>query len=233
MRIMLKQAKIHISNLVILGRPLCIFANAEENNFTTYLFVGRIHFMKSSNVLSQILEAAESLVQTRGYHAFSFKDLSNLIGIKTSSIHYYFPTKSDLGRALVARNIEKTILVLNQIRKKNNFNNQLISYIRIIAAHTYQDAGKMCLGGMLAIDVQTLNTAIQEELQRFFHIHEKWIEETLELGRNAGEFSFMGKADIRARTIMSSIEGVLILTRLYEQDKRLEELKDIINLIVK
>jgi TetR/AcrR family transcriptional repressor of nem operon len=42
-------------------------------------------------------------VQARGYNALSFREIAKDVGIKSASIHYYFPTKGDLGVALAKR----------------------------------------------------------------------------------------------------------------------------------
>ncbi len=36
------------------------------------------------------------LIRTRGCNGFSYRDLAEHVGVKTSSIHYYFPGKDDL-----------------------------------------------------------------------------------------------------------------------------------------
>ena len=73
-----------------------------------YLLVDRLDLPSMNNTIyEQILLVAESLIQSRGYNAFSYKDISEIIGIKTSSIHYYFPTKADLGKQVVIQHIEK------------------------------------------------------------------------------------------------------------------------------
>src|SRR5690242_7158071 len=61
--------------------------------------------MNKNPVYNNILDIAENLIQTQGYNAFSFRDIAEAAGIKTSSIHYYFPAKADLGKAVVARHI--------------------------------------------------------------------------------------------------------------------------------
>ncbi len=48
-----------------------------------------------------LLKEAEALMRTRGYAAFSYADLSERIGIRKASIHHHFPTKEDLGNALI------------------------------------------------------------------------------------------------------------------------------------
>ena len=54
-----------------------------------------------SPVREQLLEHTLVLLGTRGYNGFSYRDLAELVGVKTSSIHYYFPTKEDLALAAV------------------------------------------------------------------------------------------------------------------------------------
>src|SRR5262245_14765717 len=50
-----------------------------------------------------VLDVAERLAQTRGFNGFSYADVSAVVGVKTASLHYHFPSKADLGRALVER----------------------------------------------------------------------------------------------------------------------------------
>jgi len=57
----------------------------------------------ATETATQLLDAAQTLVERRGYNAFSYKDLATDIGIKTASIHYHFPAKADLGIALMDR----------------------------------------------------------------------------------------------------------------------------------
>src|SRR3954468_11619031 len=48
-----------------------------------------------------IIQAAADLLQKVGYRSFSFRDLAEVVGIRSASIHYHFRTKADLGVALV------------------------------------------------------------------------------------------------------------------------------------
>ena len=51
----------------------------------------------------QILDLAEMLIQTRGYTAFGYQDIADRLGIRKASIHYHFPSKTNLGAAVVDR----------------------------------------------------------------------------------------------------------------------------------
>ena len=58
---------------------------------------------QKSETAEQILDLAETLIQTRGYSAFSYQDIADDLGIRKASIHYHFPSKTDLGVAVVDR----------------------------------------------------------------------------------------------------------------------------------
>lgn len=64
------------------------------------LSIGRMGYIMN-NTRERILKVAENLLQNNGYNGFSYKDIANHLGIKTSSIHYYFPTKETLGIELI------------------------------------------------------------------------------------------------------------------------------------
>src|SRR5256714_7189456 len=62
---------------------------------------------QKSDTAEQILDLAETLIQTRGYSAFSYQDIADSLGIRKASIHYHFASKADLGVAVVDRYIER------------------------------------------------------------------------------------------------------------------------------
>ena len=54
----------------------------------------------SGDTKDRIMLAARLTVQDRGYGGLSFRELAKEVGIKSASIHHYFPTKGELGSAL-------------------------------------------------------------------------------------------------------------------------------------
>ena len=52
---------------------------------------------------TRILDSAESLVQVRGFNGFSYADVAAELAVTKASLHYHFPGKAELGRALIAR----------------------------------------------------------------------------------------------------------------------------------
>jgi len=180
--------------------------------------------MKKQEIYRQILNVAEHFIQTQGYNAFSYKDISALVGVKTSSIHYYFPTKADLGKAVVKKHIDSLCDGLEQLidNKSLSCRKKLERFIDGIIAKTYLDKQKMCLGGMLASDVLTLPEVIQKEVRIFFTRLEDWIKRLLMESIDKKEFQIERKT-IKNETlfIFSLIEGALLLARLFQDEGHL------------
>lgn len=173
-----------------------------------------------TSVRDQILDYAQALVQTRGYNAMSFRDLANEIGIKTSSIHYYFPSKEDLALALVNRYRESFKDALSTIDSETKDPNlKLKRYVDLFVATVR--AGKICLCGMFASDQLTLPASTQSQVKKFFIENEEWLAKLLNEGREQGKFTFEGSALNKAETIFSMLEGTMIAARLFKDEKRL------------
>ena len=61
-----------------------------------------------SDVKTAIMDAAERRMQLGGFGGFSFREIAADVGIKSSSVHYHFPTKEDLAAAVIRRWAEET-----------------------------------------------------------------------------------------------------------------------------
>lgn len=184
--------------------------------------------MSKQIVYDKILEEAKTLLQKRGFHAFSYRDISNIVGVKTSSIHYYFPTKEDLVRTVVAQHKEETKVMLDALLNEQTKNNKqkLSIFLECIFASTYLKERRMCLGGMLAIDVLTIEGGVQEEIKAFFDLLTQFLTELLYQGKEQGEFSFQGDPEERAKNILAQLEGALLLARLHREEQYLKSAKN-------
>ena len=174
---------------------------------------------------TQVLDEAQELAQTRGYNAFSYRDLAHRIGIKTSSIHYYFPAKEDLGTALVARYRTTFKDALTNIDAQTDDPLRKIASFAELFVDTLL-AGRICLCGMLATDFPTLPEAVQQQVQTFFSENELWLEKVLKNGRDQGALHFKSTPKAMAKTIFSTLEGAMIAARLFNDDKRLRSAAD-------
>lgn len=176
--------------------------------------------MSGNPVKDKILDYAQTLVQTRGYNAMSYRDLADEIGIKTSSIHYYFPTKEDLALALIDRYRDAFKAAVAGIDAQTTDPSLRFKRFVNLFVETVRH-GKICLGGMLASDQATLSDATQAHVRKFFVENETWLADLLKEGREKGKFEFTGSPATQAETIFSMLEGAMIAARLFNDEKRL------------
>ena len=167
-----------------------------------------------------LLDAAQDLAQSRGYNAFSFGDLSERIGIKTASIHYHFPSKADLGRALVMRYRANLEALSAEIESKTDDPvEQLRRYVAALKG-TLKKGTRMCLCGMFGAEFATLPGPMQGEVRLLFLSCEQWLAGVLTRGRSGGQLAFEGEAKRVAGTLFSSLQGAMLAACTFADETR-------------
>ncbi len=165
------------------------------------------------NTKSEIIDLAENLLLDRGFNGFSYAHISSVLKIKNAAIHYYFPTKSDLGVAIIQRARERFVRWSHDERMlAKSPAEKLEAYFR--AYLRFLEAGQqVCLGGALETDYKTLPTEMQVETQKFTSEIFNWMADVLEEGRKKDILNFPGEARDQAILILSSLQGALQMTR--------------------
>jgi TetR/AcrR family transcriptional regulator, transcriptional repressor for nem operon len=182
---------------------------------------GSLRTGRRGEARGRILDVAERLVQVRGYNGFSYADVAAELGVTKASLHYHFPGKSELGEALLARYAERFAEALAAIDVEiEDPTAKLEAY-----AGLYADVlrgQRMCLCGMLAAEYETLPDPIRDAVISFLDENEIWLERVLERGRETGALRFDGPASETAQSIVSGLEGAMLVARPYGAIERFE-----------
>lgn len=171
----------------------------------------------------KLLDTAQDLVQQFGFNAFSYRHLSEAVGIKTASIHYHFPGKENLGVALARRHRERFNHVLEQIEADHADAPTRIEQYAEQFLQTLRQGGKICLCGMLASDYATLPEAVRVQIRAFFTENEAWLTKVLKQGKKSGEFKFKCEAEDLAVAFFSMLEGAMLGARMFADENRLQQ----------
>jgi AcrR family transcriptional regulator len=163
----------------------------------------------------KIIELGENLIRTKGYNAFSYQDISSELGIKNAAIHYYFPSKENLGTSIVKTNIQRFEEMTGNMQSRGFDEwHQLETFIKIYTkSHREQ---KRCIVGSLGPDINSLSAQTVAELKRMSEIILKWLTDTLVSGRQKGLFAFSEEPEIKALLMLSSLVASLQLARLID-----------------
>ena len=168
-----------------------------------------------------VLDVAEQLAQTRGYNGFSYADIAAQLGVTKASLHYHFRSKAELGRALIERYQAIFGAALYDIDQRPlDPQEKLQQYVGLYSAVMHND--RMCLCGMLAAEYATLPAPMQEGLKQFFDANERWLTTVLKEGQKAGSFCFDEAPSERARVILGSLEGAMLVARSYRDPQRFQ-----------
>lgn len=170
----------------------------------------------------KVLDIAQRLVQTRGYNGFSYRDIAAEIGIKSASIHYHFPSKADLGVALVDRYRNNFAAELERISAASQEAPKRLKAFVALFRDTLNEE-RLCLCGMLGAERDGLPTPVNEGVASFFDLCEGWLIEVLKKGRKTGEIDFRGKASVVADQFLALLEGAMVVARSRNDPERFEK----------
>lgn len=173
---------------------------------------------------TQILDTAEALIQVKGFHAFSFQEVADRVGIKKASIYYHFPAKAELGKAIVARYRQTMLSVMTDLDGQDNVDHwaALARYLEPILTLA-RNPIHACLCGVLSGEFQGLPKDMQDEVEKFFDEQLNWLTKLLKTGRKSGAFHFEGSPARMAKLSFSAIEGALLIKRITGDDKHVNQ----------
>jgi TetR/AcrR family transcriptional repressor of nem operon len=167
---------------------------------------------KSADTAERTLDAAERLVQIRGYNGFSYADIAAELDVTKASLHYHYRSKAELGQALIARYSARFASALETIDlDATNARAKLAAYVNIYSAVLSGD--RMCLCGMLAAEYETLPKPMGEAVARFFQDNETWLTNIFAQGQADGSLSASTTANQAAQMILSGLEGAMLIAR--------------------
>lgn len=160
-------------------------------------------------------------MQTRGFNSFSYADIARELGVTTASLHYHFPGKAELGRALIVRYSERFAAALGQIyRDVPDGRARLAAYAALYADVLRNN--RLCMCGILAAEYQTLPQPMREAVIRFFDDNQTWLVSVLAEGLSERTLTFTGPPDDVAQSILSTLEGAMLVARPYGDTARFD-----------
>ena len=180
----------------------------------------------------KILDTATTLLQERGFNAFSYHDIARELKIKTSSIHYHFPAKRDLGRSIMSNYRAMHKQAMTDIDANTDSPLEKLNAFADLFICTLGDEFLMCPCAMLTTDIADLPESIRQEVKGFFTDSESWLTSILKDGLKQGILSFESSPSECAKMVFAAFEGAMLSARAFEDKNRLNRsLKQVINLL--
>ena len=120
-----------------------------------------------NDVANAVMDAAERRMRSGGFNGFSFREIAEDVGVKSSSVHYHFPTKEKLAAAVVRRYTDRLGATIDEeLACGADPYDVLSSSFR----NTVHSANRMCPITVLGAGSLDLPEEVAIEVQRFFRM---------------------------------------------------------------
>ncbi len=171
---------------------------------------------------AELERVAADRVAHSGISELSFRTLADQVGVKSSSVHYYFPEKSDLTAALIKNYSAGFADNLKLIASSESMlKNKLMAFVELFEQAAANN--RLCLCGMLAAEVASLNDENRRLLADFFKLGEHWLGAVFKL--HADQLTVKMKPENLAMSVMSGLEGAILIDRVRGDQRHLRSLK--------
>lgn len=138
------------------------------------------------DVRGYLLAEADRMIRANGFEAFTLARLSDRIGMRISSIQGHFPTREDLGNAVVDAYLSKLTAALDAIEKRSiPVAAKLSAYSRI-----FRDLADGQIPPHDAIEHEKSRTrgSLAERQADLLSVQLAWLERAIDEGKAAGDF---------------------------------------------
>jgi len=148
-----------------------------------------------SDAKTAIMDAAERRMQRGGFGGFSFREIAADVGIKSSSVHYHFPTKEDLAAAVIRRWAQYTSELIDKELEKDS--DPVRVWTKAFRGTAFSEA-HMCPCTVLGAASRDLPDLVAKEVKGFFKMCQ-------------GKLVAEGLSPGKAAEVLSTITGALVL----------------------
>ncbi|MFT5487829.1 MAG: TetR/AcrR family transcriptional repressor of nem operon [Alphaproteobacteria bacterium] len=170
-----------------------------------------------SDTIDRLLDAAETSIRLRGYHAVSFRELADDLGIKSSSVHYYFRQKEDLGHAVVERYAARVLSALADEAANAETPVDHLAALCAVYRQALKGSDSICLCGMLGAESAGLPTKLADAVATFFQANIDWIAAALPQTMTA-----KARRE-RATHILATLQGAMTVAATLKSHKVFDE----------
>ncbi|SHH07663.1 transcriptional regulator, TetR family [Hydrocarboniphaga daqingensis] len=156
----------------------------------------------------EILVAAEELLLRRGFNGFSYQHIAVRLGIRNAAIHYHFPTKEDLGVALVRRYRLRFLAWTDEAAQCASAFDRLVAYFQTYVDHL-DGRLQICPVGIFGAEFDAIPDRMQREAQMMMRDVYEWMVRTLHDGLGDRSVVFSGDAHDKAMEMAAAMQGAL------------------------
>lgn len=174
-----------------------------------------------------IVEAADQLFYTRGYHQTSFRDISDATDIPRGNFYYYFKTKDDILNAVMESRVQAYGEIMQACEQKSSEPRQrILCFSNMLSTFEDHLVINGCPIGTLCAELSKDEDDLQDISVTVFLLMRSWLAE---------QFSALNcaNADDKAMDMLARMQGITVMASAFEDrefiHRSLKELQAWIN----
>jgi len=181
----------------------------------------------------RIVAAAARLIHRQGFGATTIDDILAEADVKKGSLYHYFPSKDDLGLAVLdtasawALQGLKVYLGDNSQAPTQRISNWMGSIRDVLSANSCR-AG--CPFGNLALEMSDISEAFRLKLMEHFGAMQTALAETIRAGQMLGSIDPGREAERDAAYIVTLLQGAIMMSKVTRNtihlDRTIEQVMD-------
>lgn len=164
---------------------------------------------------SRIIDRASELMMQHGFDGFSYRDISTDLGMKNAAVHYHFPSKIDLVKALIEDQHEALRRKTSEFMAYGGSARDQLEGLFCFTMDQCRRGKPVCMVGALAVNYDEFPDDVKQANDQFMRDTRDWMTRVLEVGREQGEFEFRGSPESKAIGILAATQGGRQLFRVY------------------
>jgi TetR/AcrR family transcriptional repressor of nem operon len=160
-----------------------------------------------NNTNQQILSYGRTFLQCRGYNGFSYRDISQKLGIKNAAIHHYYPQKEDLVATIFESIRQQFTKDIAKMAQSGCSAREQLQYFFDFMLREFDEGRNICPIGSLILDFEELPMKVKEQHLLLLDNVLAWFSGGLRIGMESNEFDFSEPVDMRAEAIVETLLG--------------------------
>lgn len=181
---------------------------------------------KGERTRHMIIQKATALFNQKGYVASSMVDVMNETGLERGGLYNHFSSKDELAIQVFDNAVETMITIFQEaLSQDKNAISRLISVLRVFSGlcnNTPIPGG--CPIMNVAIETDTVHPELKEKARQAMEALRQTVSRVIIKGQERGEVNADVQPDAMATILISSLEGALMLSRLYEDQMYMEQM---------
>ena len=179
---------------------------------------------KGQKTRKHILQESRRLFTVRGFYNTSISEIINATGVKKGNLYYHFPSKEELGVAVLTDARDEFFSILENSFSGKDPRARVVHSCQVIMELMQQSnfVGG-CLFGNTILEMTDTNSRFGRILQEVFSHWKTRIAHELRLVNPTENYKKSLPPEVLATAVVAMLEGGILLARVYEKKRSLEE----------